>query len=110
MAAVLLESSFEACTPEQKRAVHASLQDCAARAGLRGSVVAVWRDASGRTRFLAPPEQHAFFQIVSYSQLAAQINRTMECAPIRGVHSRTSIRAVDSGLTPHQPDDRLPTA
>lgn len=75
----LLDSSFDARPPEEKRAVHASLQNAAARAGLSGNVVAVWRDVSGRTRFLAPPEQHAFFQIVTYTQLAAQVNRTLEC-------------------------------
>ena len=76
---MLLDSSFNSSTPEQTRALCDSLQECAARAGLGGTVVAVWRDASGHSRFLAPPEQHAFFQIVSYAQLAAQANRTLEC-------------------------------
>ncbi|HXP86908.1 MAG TPA: hypothetical protein VN841_19420 [Bryobacteraceae bacterium] len=76
---VLLDSSFSDRTPRQRRELHASLEACAARAGLTGNLVAVWRDAAGRTRFLAPPEQHAFFQIVSYAQLEAQVNRKLEC-------------------------------
>jgi hypothetical protein len=76
---VLLDSSFDALTLEQKRARHAALQACSARAGLAAPVVAVWQDSQGRTRFLASPEQHAFFQIVSYTQLRAQVNHTLEC-------------------------------
>ena len=75
---VLLDSSFEDESLERKRARQAALQQSAARAGLTGPVVAVWQDPRGRTRFLAPPEQHAFFQIVSYNQLRAQVNRTLE--------------------------------
>lgn len=75
---VLLDSSFDARTAEQKRQFHGALETCSARAGLSGNVVAMWRDAAGRTRFLAPAEQHAFFQIVSYAQLEAQVNRRLE--------------------------------
>jgi hypothetical protein len=52
----------------------AALEDSAAQAGLNGNIVAVWADEFGRTRFLAPPEQRAFFQIVDYDQLRAQIS------------------------------------
>ena len=51
-----------------------------AQAGLDGNIVVVWPDEFGRTRFLAPPEQHAFFQIVDYDQLRAQINGTLRCS------------------------------
>jgi len=53
------------------------LQRRAKLAGLEGNMVAVWPDEFGRTRFLAPPEQHAFFQAVSYRQLRAQISGTL---------------------------------
>jgi hypothetical protein len=56
-----------------------ALQRSAQQAGLAGNVVAVWPDQFGRTRFLAPPEQHAFFRAVSYDQLRAQIDRTLVC-------------------------------
>jgi hypothetical protein len=42
-------------------------------------VVAVWPDEMGRTRFLAPQEMHAFFRVVGYDQLRAQINTTLQC-------------------------------
>lgn len=56
---------------------HAALRSAAARAGLDGNLAAVWPDEFGRTRFLAPPEQHAFFQVVGYDQLRAQINGSL---------------------------------
>ena len=77
--AVLLDSSFDGRTAEQRLTLHAQLENSAVDAGLAGNVVAVWRDPEGRTRFLAPPEQHSFFQIVRYTQLLAQVNRTLEC-------------------------------
>jgi hypothetical protein len=64
--------------PERK--TYAELERAAAQAGLVGNVVAVWVDEFGRTRFLAPPPQHAFFQIVDYDQLRAQINGTLRCS------------------------------
>jgi hypothetical protein len=45
--------------------------------GLIGNVVAVWPDEFGRTRFLAPSEEHAFFRVASYHQLQAQIDTTL---------------------------------
>jgi hypothetical protein len=56
---------------------HAALRSAAERAGLDSGIVAVWPDEFGRTRFLAPPEQHAFFQVVGYDQLRAQINGSL---------------------------------
>ncbi len=60
---------------------HATIQQAAAQAGLDGNIAAVWPDEFGRTRFLAPPQQHAFFQIADYDQLRAQINGTLRCQP-----------------------------
>jgi len=56
------------------------LQHSAKDAGLAGQVVAVWPDEIGRTRFLAPPEFHAFFRVTGYDQLRAQINTTLHCS------------------------------
>jgi hypothetical protein len=56
---------------------YGALQRAAKEAGLTGNVVAVWADEFGRTRFFAPPEQHAFFRVVGYDQLRAQINGTL---------------------------------
>jgi len=66
--------------PDSMAQHYAAIQQAAAQAGLDGSIVAVWPDEFGRTRFLAPPEQHAFFQIVDYDQLRAQISGTLRCS------------------------------
>jgi hypothetical protein len=57
--------------------LYGKLERWAKEANLEGNVVAVWPDEFGRSRFLAPPEQHAFFQIVGYDQLRAQISGTL---------------------------------
>jgi hypothetical protein len=59
--------------------LYGALQRSAQQAGLAGNVVAVWPDEFGRTRFIAPQQQHAFFQAVSYDQLRAQVNTTLAC-------------------------------
>jgi hypothetical protein len=55
-----------------------NLKRSAEQAGLLGNLVTVWPDEFGRTRFLAPSEQHPFFQVASYHQLQAQINTTLQ--------------------------------
>ncbi len=57
---------------------YTALERQAKKAGLEGEVVAVWPDEHGRTRFVARPERHAFFQTVGYDQLRAQINAKLE--------------------------------
>jgi hypothetical protein len=59
--------------------LYGRLENSAKQAGLAGQVVAVWPDELGRTRFLAPQEMHAFFRVVGYDQLRAQINTTLRC-------------------------------
>ena len=74
---VFPDAEFDAKTPEERRAAHEALAAGAAREGLVGDVVLVWRDRSGAMRFLAPPEQHPFLQVVHYDQLRAQANGTL---------------------------------
>ena len=57
--------------------LYQALQHRAKRGGFEGNVVAVWPDEFGRTRFLAPREQHEFFQVAGYDQLRAQISGTL---------------------------------
>jgi hypothetical protein len=52
---------------------------CAEQAGLTGDVVLVWQDQHGTTKFIAPPQQHPFFQILKFEQLYAQVNHTITC-------------------------------
>ncbi len=74
MVVVFLDSGFEAQAPEERLRVYAELQDAAARAGLAGSVAAIWQDARKCTRFIAQPQQHRFFQVTNFAQLRAQIS------------------------------------
>ena len=74
---VFLETGFDSETADRRRDLYTVLRDHATRAGLAGEIVIVWQDASGRTRFIAPAQQHAFFRILSYEQLYAQINQTL---------------------------------
>jgi hypothetical protein len=69
---VFLDSSFDEQAPEDRQRSYETLQTSAKRAGLQGDVAAVWQDAKKRTRFLAQPQQHPFFQVVNFAQLRAQ--------------------------------------
>lgn len=57
---------------------YAAIQAAATRAGFAGELAIVWEDPQGRTRFIAPAQQHPFFQVVNYGQLQAQINGTIQ--------------------------------
>ena len=70
---VFLDTAFDGQSPEDRQRLYADLEASAARADLPGDVVAVWQDAHKRTRFLAPPQQHPFFEVVNYAQLRAQL-------------------------------------
>jgi hypothetical protein len=61
--------------------LYALLRNAAKQAGLAGEVVAIWPDEIGRTRFLAPPEFHAFFRVAGYDQLRAQISTALSVPP-----------------------------
>ena len=70
---------FDHRTDQEKQQIHAELQLCAQRTNLAGNVVPVWQDSFGRMRFIAPKNQHPFFTSVSYAQLYAQANKTLNC-------------------------------
>jgi len=55
----------------------AALRECAQKAGLRGSVVIMWKDTTGRKRFISEPAQRPFLESVRYDQLYAQRNRAI---------------------------------
>jgi hypothetical protein len=76
--AVFLDSAFDGLSPSDRADTYAALQASAARQGYQGDVAALWEDALGRTRFIAPPQQHPFLQVVNYGQLRAQANETLE--------------------------------
>ena len=75
---MFLESTFEVKSPRERSETYAALQATAARQGFTGEVVALWEDSAGRTRFIAPPQQQPFFELMKYGQLRAQANGTLE--------------------------------
>ena len=77
MVVVFLETEFDARTPYGRSAIYTTLQAAAAFQGFEGEVAILWEDFLGRTRFIAPPQQHPFFQVVNYAQLRAQVNGTI---------------------------------
>ncbi len=76
---VFLNEQFDLKPEADKHSIHNALQVCAAQADLAGNVVPVWMDSSGRTKFIAPQQQQAFFRASTYDALAAQINKTLSC-------------------------------
>jgi hypothetical protein len=75
---VLLDPAFGELPPRQREETYTALQTAAARQGMPGEVAAIWKDRAGRTRFIAPAQQHPFFQLMSYGQLHAQVNGSLE--------------------------------
>jgi len=69
---VLLDGLLDAGAKPEKLAGRLA----ASRAG--ENVIVVWRDAELRTHFIAPPEMCAFFALVTYAQLEAQVNGVVE--------------------------------
>ena len=72
-------NSFDLKTAAERRRIQAEFRNCTEAAGLLGNVVLVWQDQHGTMKFIAPPQQHAFFQIVKYEQLYAQVTGTIAC-------------------------------
>jgi hypothetical protein len=64
--------------PANQPVTYAALQAAAASQGFQCDVAAVWEDSRGRTRFIAPPQQHPFFEVANYGQLRAQTNGSIE--------------------------------
>ena len=70
---VFLDTAFGVQPREERQSFYAALQAGAARAGFSGELAAIWQDDRKYTHFIAPPQQHAFFQVANYAQLRAQI-------------------------------------
>ena len=76
---VLLNSSFGNKLENEQKRIRNVLQVCATDAGLAGTVVPVWEDATGRMCSLAPRPWHPFFGSIDMAFVAANINRRLIC-------------------------------
>jgi DNA-binding response OmpR family regulator len=75
---VPLESAFGACPDEKKRIIIEALENGAAKAGLRGDVVAVWPGKEGGMEFLAPVSLHRTLRGITLSDVRSTINALVE--------------------------------
>ena len=75
---VFFESEFDSRTPHERSATYTAIQAAASLQGFKGEVAVLWEDPQGRTRFLAPPQQRPFFEVMNYGQLRAQVNGTLD--------------------------------
>ena len=76
---VFAGQNLESAPQQELQDFYWKLQRAATDADLAGNIVLVWQDPSGRTKFVAPPPQHAFFRAIKYEQLRAQINGSLPC-------------------------------
>lgn len=74
-----LDDSFANKTFEEQNEAQGALQLCASSAGLAGTVVPVWRKGRGMA-FLAPRNFHPYFESISMSHVAANLNRELTCS------------------------------
>lgn len=78
MVIVPLEASFGTKPPSEQAGLIEQLQLCSESAGLAGKVVPVWRVGQS-FRFIAPPQWKAFFQSLTWNQIARSINKQLTC-------------------------------
>ena len=75
-----LETAFGDKAAEDQQAIIAGLQVCVTSAGLIGTIVPVWMDRSGRTKFIALHEWHPCFERASMDSIRLSINRELLCS------------------------------
>lgn len=76
MIIVPLDEQFEYRSPSVRAAIVNELQLRARGARLAGHVVAIWQ-AGGSTKFIAPPQWHAFFRGLSFDDVLVSLNKQL---------------------------------
>jgi hypothetical protein len=76
---VPLESSFDSKNLSAQNAFQNSLQACAKKAKLSGTIVLVWLNSFGQMQFLAPQNFHGFFQSIDMDFVKYNINTQLTC-------------------------------
>jgi len=79
MIVVPLDDDFDLKLEAEKRQTTQTLQMYASSAGLRGTVVPVWRARNGAMSFIAPKPWHPFFGSLTMSFVQANLNRELIC-------------------------------
>ena len=74
---VPVDRSFGKRSPAEQARIQEAFQRSAAGVEMRGVVVPVWEDASGRMAFRAPPPLHDFLKSIDMVYVATALNRTL---------------------------------
>jgi hypothetical protein len=74
---VPVDRSFGKRSAAEQARIQEAFQRSAAAVEMRGVVVPVWEDASGRMAFRAPPPWHDFLKSIDMVYVATALNRTL---------------------------------
>jgi len=74
---VPVDRSFGKRSPAEQARIQEAFQRSAVAVEMRGVVVPVWEDASGRMVFRAPPPFHDFLKSIDMVYVATALNRTL---------------------------------
>jgi len=74
---VPVDRSFGKRSPAEQARIQEAFQRSAIAVEMRGVVVPVWEDASGRMVFRAPPPLHDFLKSIDMVYVATALNRTL---------------------------------
>jgi len=89
---VPVKSSFARRPPGDRARIAAALDRYAARAGLAGAVVPVWRDEAGGLRFFARPSLHPAVESLTWEEVTAAISHRLTVGA-QAINHRSGPRA-----------------
>ncbi|HXN76403.1 MAG TPA: hypothetical protein VN876_07195 [Gemmatimonadaceae bacterium] len=78
---VPVDRSFGKRSAAEQARIQEAFQRSAVAVEMRGVVVPVWEDASGRMAFRAPPPWHDFLKSIDMVYVATALNRTLSLEP-----------------------------
>ncbi|HEV7388077.1 MAG TPA: hypothetical protein VGN73_05625 [Gemmatimonadaceae bacterium] len=78
---VPVDRSFAKRSPTEQARIQEAFQQSAAAADIRGVVVTVWEDATGRMAFRAAPPWHEFLKSIDMVYVATALNRNLSLEP-----------------------------
>jgi hypothetical protein len=74
---VPVDRTFGKRSPSEQARIQEAFQRSAVAVEMRGVVVPVWEDATGRMAFRAPPPWHDFLKGIDMVYVATALNRTL---------------------------------
>jgi hypothetical protein len=74
---VPVDRTFGKRSPTEQARIQEAFQRSAAAVEMKGVVVPVWEDGTGRMAFRAPPPWHEFLKSIDMVYVATALNRTL---------------------------------